>query len=104
AVSKTLTDEGGDVLTLELEKNAGGVGFSLEGGKGSIHGDKPLIVSRIFTGSSAEQKGLQVGDELLQVEDSVLQGLTRLEAWTLIKGLPDGPFTISFGRKKDEQS
>lgn len=45
-------DESGDVLTLELEKNAGGVGFGLDGGKGSIHGDKPLAVSRIYTGTT----------------------------------------------------
>lgn len=44
-------DESGDVLTLELEKNAGGVGFGLEGGKGSIHGDKPLVINRIYTGT-----------------------------------------------------
>ncbi|KAL7866834.1 hypothetical protein AOLI_G00146480 [Acnodon oligacanthus] len=98
----SFTDESGDVLTLELEKNAGGVGFSLEGGKGSIHGDKPLVINRIFTGSTAEQKGLQVGDELLQVQGSALQGLARFEAWTLIKGLPDGPFTAIIRRKKDE--
>ncbi|KAI4898722.1 hypothetical protein NFI96_008829 [Prochilodus magdalenae] len=72
----SFTDESGDVLTLDLEKNAGGVGFSLEGGKGSIHGDKPLVINRIFTGSTAEQKGLQVGDELLQVQGSALQGLS----------------------------
>lgn len=45
-------DESGDVLTLELEKNAGVVGFGLEGGKGSIHGDKPLAVNRIYTGTT----------------------------------------------------
>ncbi|KAI4895455.1 hypothetical protein NFI96_031268 [Prochilodus magdalenae] len=100
----SFTDESGDVLTLDLEKNAGGVGFSLEGGKGSIHGDKPLVINRIFTGSTAEQKGLQVGDELLQVQGSALQGLSRLEAWSLIKGLPEGPFTAIIKRKKDEQS
>lgn len=39
-------------MTIELEKNAGGVGFSLEGGKGSINGDRPLTVNRIFTGET----------------------------------------------------
>lgn len=38
------------MLRLVLEKGAGGVGFTLEGGKGSIHGDKPLVINRIFTG------------------------------------------------------
>ncbi|TRY90279.1 hypothetical protein DNTS_025661, partial [Danionella cerebrum] len=71
-----------EVLLFELEKNAGGVGFSLEGGKASINGDRPLTVNRIFT------------DELLQIQDMSLQGLTRFEAWTLIKNLQDGPFKL----------
>ncbi|XP_043099911.1 pro-interleukin-16 isoform X4 [Puntigrus tetrazona] len=98
--SSVTGDDGGEVVTMELEKNAGGVGFSLEGGKGSINGDRPLTVNRTFTGSDAEQKGLKSGDEVLQIQDSSLQGLTRFEAWTLIKGLNDGPFTLLIKRKK----
>ncbi|XP_055036121.2 pro-interleukin-16 isoform X1 [Misgurnus anguillicaudatus] len=97
-------DDGGEVVTLELEKNAGGIGFSLEGGKGSINGDRPLTVNRIFTGTDAEQKGLNSGDEVLQIQDSPLQGLTRFEAWTIIKGLSDGPFTLLIRKKKCEQN
>ncbi|XP_073692546.1 pro-interleukin-16 [Garra rufa] len=100
AESSVTGDDGGEVETIELEKNAGGVGFSLEGGKGSINGDRPLTVNRTFTGSDAEQKGLKSGDEVLQIQDSSLQGLTRFEAWTLIKGLDDGPFTLLIKRKK----
>ncbi|XP_050971242.1 LOW QUALITY PROTEIN: pro-interleukin-16 [Labeo rohita] len=98
--SSVTGDDGGEVVTVELEKNAGGVGFSLEGGKGSINGDRPLTVNRVFTGSDAEQKGLKSGDEVLQIQDSSLQGLTRFEAWTLIKGLNDGPFTLVIKKKK----
>ncbi|XP_051575651.1 pro-interleukin-16-like, partial [Myxocyprinus asiaticus] len=97
-------NHGGEVVTVELEKNAGGVGFSLEGGKGSINGDRPLTINRIFIGSDAEQKGLKSGDEVLQIQDSSLQGLTRFEAWTLIKGLNDGPFTVVIKRKSDVSS
>lgn len=39
-------------MSVELEKGAGGVGFTLEGGKGSIHGDKPLVINRIFLGAT----------------------------------------------------
>lgn len=38
-------------MSVELEKGAGGVGFTLEGGKGSIHGDRPLVINRIFKGT-----------------------------------------------------
>ena len=36
--------------TVTLEKTSAGLGFSLEGGKGSLLGDKPLTVNRIFKG------------------------------------------------------
>ncbi|KAA0722832.1 Pro-interleukin-16 Interleukin-16 [Triplophysa tibetana] len=103
-LSNITGDDGGEAVTLELEKNAGGIGFSLEGGKGSISGDRPLTVNRVFTGSDAEQKGLTPGDEVLQIQDSSLQGLTRFEAWTFIKGLNDGPFKLIIKKKRCEES
>ncbi|KAM7048644.1 pro-interleukin-16 isoform 3-T3 [Molossus nigricans] len=39
-------------LALTLEKTSAGLGFSLEGGRGSLHGDQPLTVNRIFTGAA----------------------------------------------------
>ncbi|OXB60414.1 hypothetical protein ASZ78_004388 [Callipepla squamata] len=88
------------VCTITLEKMAAGLGFSLEGGKGSIHGDKPIIINRIFKGSALEQSSpVQPGDELLQVHTTALQGLTRFEAWNIIKALPDGPITAIIKRK-----
>ncbi|XP_058854909.1 pro-interleukin-16-like isoform X2 [Acipenser ruthenus] len=94
-------DAGSDTIAVELEKNAGGVGFSLEGGKGSIHGDKPLVINRIFKGGAAEQSRIQPGDELLQIQSTALQGLTRFEAWNIIKALPEGPIRAVIRRKTD---
>ncbi|XP_006870979.1 PREDICTED: pro-interleukin-16 isoform X2 [Chrysochloris asiatica] len=88
------------VCTVTLEKNSAGLGFSLEGGKGSLHGDKPLTVNRIFKGTASEQsETVQPGDEILQLASIAVQGLTRLEAWNIIKALPDGPVTIVIRRK-----
>ncbi|KAJ8247602.1 hypothetical protein GJAV_G00248180 [Gymnothorax javanicus] len=89
----------GTTLTLDLEKTAGGVGFSLEGGKGSIHGDMAIVINRVFKGGAADQGGIQSGDELVQVQDTVLQGLTRFEAWNIIKALPEGPYKAIIKRK-----
>ncbi|XP_048887214.1 pro-interleukin-16 isoform X2 [Brienomyrus brachyistius] len=89
---------GGEILTVQLEKSAGGVGFSLEGGKGSINGDRPLLVNRIFKDLSC----IQLGDEIQQVQDTSLLGLPRFEAWSIIKALPDGPFTAIIRRKGGE--
>lgn len=87
-------------LIVHLEKGAGGIGFSLEGGKGSIQGDRPLVINRIFKGGAGEQSGLQCGDELLQVQGVSLQDMTRFEAWNMIKGLPEGSVTLVIRRKQ----
>ncbi|XP_060708873.1 pro-interleukin-16 [Hemiscyllium ocellatum] len=88
-----------NTFVVELEKNAGGLGFSLEGGKGSINGDKPLIINRIFKGGALDQNNIiQTGDELLQVNSTILQGLSRFEAWNVIKSLPDGSCTATIRR------
>lgn len=42
-----------ETLTLTLEKTPAGLGFSLEGGRGSLQGDRPLTVNRVFTGAPA---------------------------------------------------
>ncbi|XP_069029015.1 pro-interleukin-16 isoform X2 [Embiotoca jacksoni] len=89
-------------VTVELQKGAGGVGFTLEGGRGSIHGDKPLVINRIFQGGAAEQSGLQSGGELLQVQGVSLQDMTRFEAWSMIKALPEGPVAMVIRRRRGE--
>lgn len=96
-------EEEGTPLSMELEKGAAGVGFTLEGGKGSIHGDRPLVINRIFKGGAAEQIGLQHGDTLLQVQGVNLQDMTRFEAWNMIKALPEGPITVVIRRRGGTQ-
>uniref|UniRef100_A0A8U7NFB2 PDZ domain containing 2 n=1 Tax=Corvus moneduloides TaxID=1196302 RepID=A0A8U7NFB2_CORMO len=55
-----------DVICVELLKTSAGLGFSLDGGKASIAGDKPLLVKRVFKGGAAEQSGnIETGDEIL---------------------------------------
>ncbi|XP_074090092.1 pro-interleukin-16-like [Macrotis lagotis] len=88
------------ICTVTLEKTSAGLGFSLEGGKGSIHGDKPLSINRIFKGVASEKSdAIQPGDEILQLNTTTMQGLTRFEAWNVIKSLPDGPITAVIRRK-----
>ena len=42
----------GASLTVTLKKEGTGLGFSLEGGKDSPYGDRPMTVKKIFTGTS----------------------------------------------------
>ncbi|XP_053514940.1 pro-interleukin-16 [Artibeus jamaicensis] len=91
------------VHTVTLEKTSAGLGFSLEGGKGSLHGDKPLTINRIFTGAASGQtETVQPGDEVLQLAGTTVQGLTRFEAWSVIKALPDGPVTVLIRRRSPQ--
>ncbi|XP_072258574.1 pro-interleukin-16 [Pyxicephalus adspersus] len=85
------SEEAGFIMTVTLEKSMAGLGFSLDGGKGSVYGNKPIVINRIFKGVSDKNDAVQPGDELLQLGNISLQGLTRFEAWTAIKTLPNGP-------------
>lgn len=57
-------------LSVELLKTSAGLGFSLEGGKASAHGDRPLYIKRIFRGKHlppVETSDLHQGAMLLLV-------------------------------------
>uniref|UniRef100_A0A023FLJ4 PDZ domain-containing protein n=1 Tax=Amblyomma cajennense TaxID=34607 RepID=A0A023FLJ4_AMBCJ len=83
-----------------LVKDGLGLGFTLEGGKDSPLGDKPLVVKRIFRGGAAERDGrLQVGDELVSINAQATYQMTRTEAWNFLKKLPDGPLTLQVIRR-----
>lgn len=47
-------------------------------------------------GSAGER--LQPGDQILALGDTTTQGLTRFEAWKVIKALPDGPVAVVIRR------
>ncbi|XP_030326035.1 PDZ domain-containing protein 2 isoform X2 [Strigops habroptila] len=84
-----------DVICVELLKTSAGLGFSLDGGKASIAGDRPLLVKRVFKGGAAEQSGnIESGDEILAVSGKSLLGLMHYDAWNIIKSVPEGPVQL----------
>ncbi|KAF1472597.1 PDZ domain-containing protein 2, partial [Eudyptula minor novaehollandiae] len=84
-----------DVICVELLKTSAGLGFSLDGGKASIAGDRPLLVKRIFKGGAAEQSGnIETGDEIIAVSGKSLLGLMHYDAWNIIKSVPEGPVQL----------
>ena len=50
----------GPPVHVTIDKSAGGVGFTLEGGKGSIHGDRPLLINRIYAGKPVKNLHLKL--------------------------------------------
>lgn len=60
----------------------------------------PIFFSSLISGAASEQsETVQPGDEILHLAGTAVQGLTRFEAWNVIKALPDGPVTIVIRRK-----
>jgi hypothetical protein len=51
----SLGENRGPPLVITLTKDGAGLGFSLEGGKESPLGDKPLTIKKIFTGTYASR-------------------------------------------------
>ena len=78
-------------MTVILKKEGTGLGFSLEGGKDSPLGDRPLTIKKIFTGGAADKtKVLRVGDEIISVNSTDCTRMSRIEAWNFMKKLTDG--------------
>ena len=89
-----------------MAKGPAGLGFSVEGGRGSPKGDLPITVKKIFTGGVADRSGLlHVGDEIVEVNGRRLSNLTHFEAWTFLKAVPTGIVKLKIkrpGKKTDE--
>ncbi|CAK9294368.1 unnamed protein product [Gordionus sp. m RMFG-2023] len=85
-----------EVIKIELENTAScGLGFSLEGGRASLFGDKPITIKRVFKGGTLDRCGLlSTGDEILMVNDQNTEHMTHFQAWNFVKSLPDGKVTI----------
>lgn len=64
---------------------------------------QPVIFFLHLSGAASEQsETIQPGDELLHLAGTAMQGLTRFEAWNIIKTLPDGPVPIVIRRKSHQ--
>ncbi|CAL8121954.1 unnamed protein product [Orchesella dallaii] len=86
----------GLLRTVALTKDGAGLGFSLEGGKGSINGDRPLTVKKIFIGGPAEKCGeMKVGDLIVSINGVNMSTKSRTEAWNFMKKLGDGEVKIA---------
>ncbi|GJQ69967.1 hypothetical protein Trydic_g13348 [Trypoxylus dichotomus] len=88
-----------DIMEVSIAKDATGLGFSIYGGKGSPQGDIPLVIKKIFMGGAAEKAiNLKAGDELLEINRVNVTSMSRLEAWNLMKALPEQEIVIKVRR------
>jgi hypothetical protein len=95
----------GAPMTVVLKKEGTGLGFSLEGGKDSSLGDRPLTIKKIFTGGAADKSQvLRVGDEIIAVNSNDCTRMSRIEAWNFMKKLTDGTANIIVRQKLADKS
>ncbi|KAL0979069.1 hypothetical protein UPYG_G00180140 [Umbra pygmaea] len=70
-------------VTLRRSKSNEGLGFSIRGG--SEHG-VGIYVSLVEPGSSAENEGLRIGDQIVTVNDMLFDRVSHMEAVKVLKG------------------
>lgn len=63
------------VTEIELEKEDGGLGFTIAGGVGNVHlpGDSGVYVTKILEGGAAHKDSrMEVGDKLIAVKNTLV--------------------------------
>uniref|UniRef100_A0A914VQG9 PDZ domain-containing protein n=1 Tax=Plectus sambesii TaxID=2011161 RepID=A0A914VQG9_9BILA len=89
-------------IDIVLHKGLLGVGLSLEGGHQSPMGDRPLTIKRIFASGAAAKNGqIKLGDQLVAMNGRDVTSMTHLEAWKMLKGLPEGDVTLAIISQQD---
>lgn len=64
------------ITEIELEKEDGGLGFTIAGGIGNVHlpGDNGVYVTKILEGGVAHKDGrMEVGDKLIAVKNTLVR-------------------------------
>ncbi|XP_048583633.1 uncharacterized protein LOC5517610 isoform X2 [Nematostella vectensis] len=87
------------VKEITLEKGPSGLGFSVGGGRDSLYGDTPIYIKYVFKDSASSRSGLEIGDEVLEVNGRHMRGMTNVEALETIRALPYGAIVIRVRRK-----
>ncbi|XP_063871690.1 multiple PDZ domain protein-like isoform X15 [Scylla paramamosain] len=98
-IQKKYADLKGEVVVVELQKGANGLGISLAGNK-----DRTLMSAFVCglnpNGNAFKDGKIKVGDEVLEVNGNVIHGRCHLNASSIFKGIPGPKVKIIVLRKK----
>lgn len=76
------------IKIIRLHRGPRGLGISIVGGKGSVHGDLPIYIKQVFNEGAAGQDGrLKKGDQLLSVNGVSFENVTHKFAADTLKYL-----------------
>ncbi|XP_078033105.1 uncharacterized protein LOC144467949 isoform X2 [Augochlora pura] len=90
-----------DLLTITLEKGSGKkLGFSIVGGSDSNKGSMGIFVKDVMAGGQAAEDGtLKVGDEILAINGTSMDGLTHAKALQTFRAAKVGKMILHVGRR-----
>ena len=74
-------------IAVVLHRGAGGLGFSIVGGKDSPKGDLPIYIKTVSGGAAARSGKLKRGDQILSVNGTGLDGFSRDDTVNMLKSL-----------------
>lgn len=98
-IQKKYGDLKGEVILVDLQKGANGLGISLAGNK-----DRTMMSAFICglnpNGNAFKDGRLRVGDEILEVNGNVIYGRCHLNASSIFKGIPGPSVKVIILRKK----
>jgi C-terminal processing protease CtpA/Prc len=53
-----------------------------------------LLIMALAGGAASKNSTLRVGDQIISVNDCDVRSMSRIEAWNLMKKLPDGAVSL----------
>ena len=70
-------------------------------GAESSHYDDKLVITEVFEGYSAEDVGIKVGDQIIQIDDILVADYDSNQISSLLKGIPDSTVKLIIKRQKE---
>ncbi|ESO08166.1 hypothetical protein HELRODRAFT_75311, partial [Helobdella robusta] len=75
-----------------------GLGFNIEGGLNSPLGHRPISIKKLHRGVFCAM--WHIGDVIVSVNGTAMEGMTSVQAWNHMKTLTDGEIKILVLKKK----
>uniref|UniRef100_A0A1A9WIU8 PDZ domain-containing protein n=1 Tax=Glossina brevipalpis TaxID=37001 RepID=A0A1A9WIU8_9MUSC len=77
------------------------LGFSIVGGRDSPKGNMGIFVKTVFpSGQAADDGSLQAGDEILEINEQSVQGMSHAETIALFKNVREGSIVLKVLRRR----
>jgi len=71
-------------------------------GAESRYYDNKLVITEVYEGYNAEEEGVKVGDEIIQIDNILVEDFDGDQISALLKGVPDSSVKLIVNRQKKE--